>query len=114
MVPSRLFRRSVASACVSFLLVLATGLPSHHHESGGGTDPNVGTASVDHHGHASELVESGDQVPAGGPLAALPPGPVLDLADPVQAIPAPAGALLLRPRERSPPPGAPRAPPVRI
>lgn len=102
------------SVTATFLLalfgVLGTGVPSHHHEA---PAPNEGLEllAADHHSHGTELVEQKERAPSGGPHIAT--------AHPVDVLLTPAtdapveirGADLLRPTERAPPPGAPRAPP---
>lgn len=98
--------------CLFALLgVLATGLPSHHHLDTRAGDSETRLISADHHAHGTRLVEQDDRAPSGG-LQAAPAGqPLFALPAPALAAATPVEARYLRPTERAPPPGAPRAPP---
>jgi hypothetical protein len=92
--------------------VLASGLPSHHHER-----PDVGPSVVDggHHGHGAQLVELSDRQTSELVAAALPATGVVDVGEdertlPVALVPAPQPVA----RGRPPPSDLPRAPPVSV
>ena len=90
--------------------VLASGVPSHHHER-----PDVGPVVVDggHHGHGAQLVELGDRQTSELGAVAPPATAVVDLSE---AEPTIRLALVPTPqpvaRGQPPPTELPRAPPV--
>jgi hypothetical protein len=107
-------RSGLSASLLALLCLYATGLPSHGHAevSTAGDAPVL--IGLDHHDHAVTLVEWTDQTPSTGvqvapapPTAAVAPGPTYLTIRVTPTTP-------LRPRERAPPPGAPRAPPRTI
>jgi hypothetical protein len=110
---ARTLRRGTAACLVALLGVLGTGLPSHHHES---PEKSAQTAAnhvlnAEHHSHGTVLVEQAERVQSNAPQ--LGPAPVQWFAFATPGIIRPVAAAIrpLRPLERGPPPGAPRAPP---
>lgn len=106
--------RSVTAVCLLALFgVLGTGVPSHHHESAL-VKEGLQLLTADHHSHATELVEQDERAPSGGPHIAAAPAAGVMLTPPVDNPVEAPDAGPLRPTERAPPPGAPRAPPATI
>ena len=108
---SRRFRSVTAASLVALLLVLATGVPSHHHEQPSSPD-TLGVLTPDDHSHGTILVEQGDRAPRGGPEILVAVGPTIEptpsYETPVRVTP----EDTVRPRERAPPTNqSPRAPP---
>lgn len=106
--------RSVTALCLLSLLgALGTGLPSHAHTGSDQQQVERGqhVSASDHHSHGTRLVEQDERAPSGGLLIAAI-ARVVAVAQPAAASAGePADTQVLRPRERAPPPGAPRAPP---
>lgn len=103
--------RSVTAVCLLTLFgVLGTGVPTHSHEAPVQNE-GLQLLSADHHGHGTELVEQDERTPSGGPQITAAPAVDVLFAPPTDAPVEIRGAELLRPTERAPPPGAPRAPP---
>lgn len=106
--------QSATALCLLVLLgALGTGLPSHSHASGDtAVDRDAHVVAADHHSHGTQLVEQDERAASVGPQLAVlqavteivPPAVVMA----VQTAP----TERLRPMERAPPPGAPRAPPL--
>lgn len=91
---------------------MSTGLPSHHHQDAAPADTDVRLVSADHHSHGMQLVEQDERTPSGTPQMVAASVSEIDLpALPVAPV-APVETGALRPTERAPPPGAPRAPPL--
>lgn len=111
---SRPLRSTVTVWLLALLTALGTGLPSHHHGEAINTDHEERLVSADHHAHATQLVEQGDRVPSGGLQIAAPVPATMEPGTAVSVLEDPLPDQLPRPQERAPPPGAPRAPPVRI
>lgn len=107
-------RSGLSAALLVLLCVSATGLPSHGHAEDDAAGELPVLIGVDHHDHAVTLVEWQDQTPSTGlQVVVLPTSPTVLPSPsylPIRATP----TTLLRPRERAPPPGAPRAPPRTI
>lgn len=99
--------------CLLVLLVaLGTGLPSHSHASGETpVDRDSHVVAADHHSHGTQLVEQDERAPSVGPQLAVSYAVAVTLTLPVVAAVQAAQTDMLRPMERAPPPGAPRAPP---
>lgn len=91
---------------------LSTGLPSHHHEDAAPADRDVQLVSADHHSHGTRLVDQDERTPSGTPQMAVVFRSDIELPAPPTAAVAPVAVRALRPSERAPPPGAPRAPPL--
>ena len=108
---SRRFRSVTAGFLAAALLVLATGVPSHHHEA---VDETHGAVVIgpDHHSHATILVDQGGRIASSGPEFAPIGGAHLEPLT-YQKVPlAATRETTIRPRERAPPPNhSPRAPP---
>ena len=117
--PMRHARTSRSWTALSLVIlsgVLSTGLPSHHHREQADVSDDAETRLVagDHHDHGTRLVEQDDRVPVGGPqMAAAVERSVVFVESPFVSIPR-AGVEVVRPKERPPPPVAPRAPPLRL
>lgn len=99
---------------LALLTALGTGLPSHHHVEALDADHETRLVSADHHAHATRLVEQDDRAPSGGVHVAVPVSVTLEPSTAPAALVDPLPDELPRPQDRAPPPGAPRAPPVRI
>jgi hypothetical protein len=113
---SRSLRSATATWLVILLGVLHTGLPSHSHEAERpGTAPDRQVISTDHHSHGTLLVEQTERVQSTGVQLAITPQSLATTTffTPDHGIAA-QQPTLLRPSGRSPPPGAPRAPPQHI
>lgn len=108
----RSIRAATALCLLALLGVLGTGLPSHHHGTTGAPDGETRLLAADHHSHGTRLVEQDDRAPSVGPRDAAVTVVDLDAPAPPRSAPTPAEPRLLRPTERAPPPGAPRAPPL--
>lgn len=91
---------------------LSTGLPSHHHGDAGPGNAFVSVASADHHSHGTQLVEQDERTPSATLQMAVASRSDIELPAPPTATVAPVAAGAVRPTERAPPPGAPRAPPL--
>jgi hypothetical protein len=104
----------LSAALLALLCVTATGLPSHGHAEAEADGEGPALVAVDHHDHEVTLVEWQDQTPSTGvQVASLPTAPtLLPIPSHLPVLVTPTTAL--RPRERAPPPGAPRAPPRTI
>ena len=111
MCPTPFFRLQALLLLV-LIGALASGLPSHHHESaeGGSTLTDAG-----HHGHGVELAEQADRLVSQAVVIALPATPTIgfDGEAPRVAI---AVVVTSEPvaRGRAPPSDRPRAPPVSV
>lgn len=99
---------------LALLAALATGLPSHHHGEAINTGEETRLVSADHHAHATQLVEQDDRVPSGGVQVTVPASVTLEPSTAPAVLVDSLPNQLPRPQDRAPPPGAPRAPPVRI
>lgn len=113
MVFPRRLRSTAASCLVGLLGVLTSGLPSHSHTGFAEHGDAHHVIQADHHAHGTLLVEQDVRIQTTAPAIAAPtamtmPGP----GGGVIAMAPPGTASILRPRERAPPPHAPRAPPV--
>jgi len=108
----RLVRSGTALCLVALLGALGTGLPSHHHEGAtAGADTASYLVAFDHHSHGTLLVEQNERAPSASVELASRVAVVVGVTP---AVGAPADLFEsdpLRPMERAPPPGAPRAPP---
>lgn len=107
-------RRATALCLLALTGALGTGLPSHHHDSPVAQDRTDVSIDADHHSHGSVLVEQSDRVPSSGPQLAVPAIIAVDVISTVVATATRADDEPLRPLERAPPPGAPRAPPHHV
>lgn len=107
---SRFLRSLTASWLVGLLGVLHTGLPTHSHEVER-TDAEHHLQSADHHGHGTLLVEQTERVQSTQPHLVAAPIRFVTLILPVAGRVTEPLVEPLRPLERAPPPGAPRAPP---
>lgn len=109
---SRSLRSLTAVCLVTVLGVLHTGLPSHSHEperSEAAVDhPTIG---ADHHQHGTQLVEQTERVQSAPVHLVAPPLTPGGVTFPTVASTDAYYSRPLRPLERAPPPGAPRAPP---
>lgn len=105
--------RSVTALCLLVLLgALGTGLPSHAHPRGNGlADPDSHIVDVDHHSHSTQLVDQDHRAPSGGQQVAVVAAVVVAFEPPVGPVVEADDTHVLRPMQRAPPPGAPRAPP---
>jgi hypothetical protein len=108
--------RSVTAAClVLWLGVLHTGLPSHGHDvertDVAADHPAVG---ADHHGHGTQLLEQAERVQSAPVQLVATPTTIEHVTFPTVRYTAAHHTTPLRPLERAPPPGAPRAPPLVI
>ena len=112
---SRPFRSVTAAWLVAVLGVLHTGLPTHSHEverpESAGDHPVV---RADHHGHGTQLIEQAERVQSSPVQLAATPLTIERVTFPTISYTATYHNTPLRPRERAPPPGAPRAPPMFI
>lgn len=107
-------RRGTAACMLALTGALGTGLPSHQHESPHDDERAEVTIGVDHHAHGALLVEQPERVPSTGPQIAAPAVAFSLLVFPeLVRVTRPANEPL-RPLERAPPPGAPRAPPRHV
>jgi len=110
---ARRFRSTAASCLAGLLGVLTSGLPSHSHTGFADHGDAHHVIQADHHAHGTQLVEQDVRIQTTVPAIAAPtvssmPGPgaaVITMAPPRTG-------PIRRPRERAPPPDAPRAPPV--
>jgi hypothetical protein len=106
--------RSITAVClVAVLGVLHTGLPSHSHElerpEAAGDHATIG---ADHHQHGTQLVEQAERVQSAPVQLEAPPLTTAGMTfSTVKYNTAYHRITPLRPLERAPPPGAPRAPP---
>ncbi|MEN8374370.1 MAG: hypothetical protein ABFS34_02860 [Gemmatimonadota bacterium] len=113
------FRRTTrVAACwclLSLLGVLATGLPTHHHEVAASELREEGQRAAPlHHSHGSELVEQDERVVSSGPLVVFDAIEVGFLMR-TTSVPLPVAVTApIRPTGRAPPPVAPRAPPLTV
>ena len=108
---ARPFRSITSLGLLAFLGTLSTGLPSHHHGDPADDGGGARLVSADHHSHGTRLVDQDERAPSTTPQAASATVVRLSLPIPLpSSAPSPASAPL-RPMERAPPPGAPRAPP---
>jgi hypothetical protein len=110
---SRSLRSLTAAWQVVILGVLHTGLPSHSHEferpESASDQPVI---RADHHHHGTQLVEQAERVQSAPvQLAATPLTRAGVTLPTVKYNSAAYRNTPLRPLERAPPPGAPRAPP---
>lgn len=110
---SRFLRSLTAAWLVGLLGVLHTGLPTHGHQVDRPDGEHL-LQSADHHGHGTLLVEQTERVQSTQPELAVAPVRFIDIILPVATRAVEPLEELLRPLERSPPPGAPRAPPFYI
>ena len=109
--------RQLRSATAAFqavvLLVLATGVPSHHHGRPGRSRTDVGI-DHSHHSHATILVGQDDRVTSDGPEVGMPASVRVEPTAPRSVSVIAPRETTIRPRERAPPPGrSPRPPPTR-
>ena len=104
-------RTTTAFCLLALLGALGTGLPSHHHAGPSSPLDREVSLTGDHHSHATQLVEQDDRTPSGAPYIAAAATADVELAPPVGPTTELSDAGPLRPTERAPPPGAPRAPP---
>jgi hypothetical protein len=108
-------RSLVASWLVVILGVLHTGLPSHSHEmkrvESAGEHPVV---RADHHQHGTQLIEQAERVQSAPVELAATPLTFERVTFSTVPYTAAYHNTPLRPLERAPPPGAPRAPPLFI
>jgi hypothetical protein len=111
----RTFRSLTAACLVSWLGVLHTGLPSHSHDVDrtdvAADHPAVG---AEHHGHGTQLVEQAEWVQSAPVQLVATPTTIEHVTFPTVRYTAVHHTTPLRPLERAPPPGAPRAPPLVI
>ncbi len=109
----RRLRSATAAFQAVVLLVLATGVPSHHHGRPGRSRTDVGI-DHSHHSHATILVDQDDRVTSDGPEVGMPASVRVEPTAPrLVSVIAPRETTI-RPRERAPPPGrSPRPPPTR-
>lgn len=107
------FLRSATALCLFVLLgALGTGLPTHSHASGEtAVDRDSYVVAPDHHSHGTQLVPQHERVPSVGPQLAVSYPVAVTVVLPVLAVVRTVQTDMLRPMERAPPPGAPRAPP---
>lgn len=112
--PQRL--QSVTALCLLVLLgALGTGLPSHSHADGEvPVERGSHVVAADHHSHGTQLVEQDERATSGGPQLAMLSGAVAVAAPAVITFVQTTHTDVLRPMERAPPPGAPRAPPSAV
>lgn len=103
-------RSATATVLLALFGVLGTGVPTHHHEAPAPAEGPL-LLSADHHSHGTELVEHDERTPSGGPQITAAAAVGVMFAPPTDTPVETRGAELLRPTERAPPPGAPRAPP---
>ena len=109
----RRFRSATAAFQAVVLLVVATGVPSHHHERPGRSRTEVGI-DRSHHSHATVLVDQDDRVTSGGPEVGMPVSVRVEPTGPGSVPVIAPRETTIRPRERAPPPGRfPRPPPAR-
>lgn len=101
-------RRATALGLTTLLAVLATGLPSHHHDDPDGTEWSV--VGTHHHDHGVVIVEQPERVQAKPILLGLPEHEVAVLVSDATRIRMPE-AQTARPTERAPPSLHPRGPP---
>jgi hypothetical protein len=104
------FRSATAACLLALLGVLGTGVPTHHHEAPAPSE-GLQLLAADHHNHGTELVEQDDRAASGGPHIAAAPAVGVMPTPPTETPVDTRNPDLLRPTERAPPPGAPRAPP---
>jgi hypothetical protein len=111
----RSFRSLTAACLVLWLGVLHTGLPSHSHDVER-TDLTADHPAVgaDHHGHGTQLIEQGERVQSAPVQLVATPNTIQHVTVPTVRYTAAHHTIPLRPLERAPPPGAPRAPPLVI
>ena len=109
--PGQTLRSATASCLVVLLGALGTGLPSHHHEGPARHADGHHTVDANHHSHGTLLIEQDDRVQSAPPQLATASEVALGI--PLLITRAISGALrdAAPPKERAPPPGAPRAPP---
>ena len=107
---------SATALCLLVLLgALGTGLPSHSHFAGeAGTERDSHAVTHDHHSHGTQLVDQDHRAPSGGLQVAVVVAVVVAFDPPVDAVVDADDTHVLRPMERAPPPGAPRAPPFSV
>jgi hypothetical protein len=101
--------RLEALIVLGLLGAIATGVPSHGHGEG----YSVGIESPDHHGHGVQLVDTGPRITVGSSVFVASDGVAVAWIPPV-AISTPLGLDERLPRDRSPPPARPRAPPLAL
>lgn len=94
------------------MAALSTGLPSHHHRDSGPADADLRLVSADHHSHGTKLVEQDERAPSGTLQMVTRVASDVEFAAPALFSVTPTAARVVRPTERAPPPGAPRAPPL--
>lgn len=94
------------------MAALGTGLPSHHHQDPGPADADLQLVSADHHSHGTQLVEQDERAPSSTLQMVTGISSDIELPAPAVFSVTPTAARVLRPTERAPPPGAPRAPPL--
>lgn len=105
--------RSTTALCLLSLLgALGTGLPSHSHPGvKPSSEPGAQVLTADHHSHGTQLVEQDERAPAGSQQLAARSAVTTAAVRVAWTVVAAPEANVLRPMERAPPPGAPRAPP---
>ncbi|MDH3205505.1 MAG: hypothetical protein OEO79_02785 [Gemmatimonadota bacterium] len=97
---------------VALVGVLASALPSHHHE---GSDVGPVLEDAGHHGHGVQLIEQANRLTAQTFAVALPtPHPVEIAAETPTLQPVFVTAVEPVARGRPPPSDRPRAPPVSV
>lgn len=107
-------RRATAACMLALLGVLGTGLPSHHHKSPVAAERADVSIAADHHAHGALLLEQPERLRSTGPQIAAPAVVFsLVVVPELVRVTRPADEPL-RPLERAPPPGAPRAPPRHV
>jgi hypothetical protein len=110
------FLRSLTAAWLMVVLgVLHTGLPSHSHEVERPEPPgDHAIATADHHGHGTQLIEQAERVQSASVQLAVTPLTLESVTFRTDRSIAAQHSTPLRPLQRAPPPGAPRAPPLII
>jgi hypothetical protein len=112
---SRFLRSLTAAWLVVLLGVLHTGLPSHSHDvERKGSRGDHHRLSADRHGHGTLLIEQAERVQSNPLQLAATPVTIDTVSFPATPYTATYDRHPLRPLERAPPPGAPRAPPLSI
>jgi hypothetical protein len=103
---------ATALGLLALMGALSTGLPSHHHRDSGPADADLRLVSADHHSHGTQLVEQDERAPSNTLQMVTGIASDVDFAAPAALSVTPTPTRVIRPTERAPPPGAPRAPPL--